>query len=307
MNGFGFTAKKRKSLASMALAFLLVCVFSLSALAQYKGAPVKKDRLLKALRSKQFQTRDIVTIINQNGVDFKLTPEDKNLLIAAGARPEVIKAVSDNPRLASNSDTVLAKNRRSKAAKKPVEANYEDLLDQAMFAYKDQKNPRRAAQILDAAVRVNPRNAAAYQMLGFVNLYGLNDAAAAEKLMREAIRNGGSAVFRVYHDDSGSFSGRCAGSLYIAPDSLRFESDDNRHTFETSVQNVDKFRLDTESNRAWKKYPIFKVLLKIGKSDMKFRFAPVSGKRTETAMVERFVYMSKNNVVLPGATAISIR
>jgi len=303
MNGSSFTAVKIKSHAFYALAFLLILVFSLNSFAQYRGSPVKRDRLLKALRSKQFQTRDIVTIINQNGVDFALTPETKQLLVDAGARPEVIKAVSDNPRLSSNSDTILAKKSKNNRKPAPVEPNYEDLLDQAMFSYKDQKNPQRAVQILDAAVKLNPKNAAAYQMLGFVNLYGLNNPAKAEKLMRFAIANGGSAVFRVFHDDSGSFSGRCTGSLYISPDNIRFESDDNRHTFETSAQNVDKFRLDTESNRAWKKFPIFKMLLKIGKSDIKFRFAPISGKSLETQMIERFVYISKNNIELSGTTA----
>ena len=300
MNGSSFTAGKLKGFLKPAMAFCLIFAAGFNLFAQYKGAPVKKDRLLKALRSKLLQTRDIVAVINSNGVDFTLTPEMRRLLIAAGARPEVIRAVADNPRLPSNSDTILAK--KSKKNRK-LEPNYEDLLDQAMFFYKDQKNPKKAAQILDAAVKMNPNNSAAYQMLGFVNLYGLNNAANAEKLMRESIENGGSAVFRVYHDDSGSFNNRCTGSLYISPESIRFESDDNRHTFETSTVSVEKFRLDTESNRTWKKHTVFKLFLKIGKEDMKFRFAPVSGKKAESEMVERFVYISKNNLVSPGVTA----
>ena len=141
-------------------------------------------------------------------------------------------------------------------------------------------------------------------MLGFVNLYGLNDPAAAEKVMRESIENGGSAVFRVYHDDTGSFSGRCTGSLYISPETIRFESDDNLHTFETSTANVDKIKLDTESNRIWKNRSIFKVFLKIGKDKAKFRFAPITGKEDESKMVEKFVAISKFNRILQPATAI---
>lgn len=294
MNGSSFTAKKLKGLIKITLACFLIFTACLNTFAQYKGAPVKKDRLIKALRSKQLQTRDIVAVINSNGVDFTLTAETRQTLIAAGARPEVIRAIADNPRFDSNSTS--AKNRRSIRKENKLPANYEDLLDQAMFSYKDQKNPQNAARFLETAVRLNPKKPEAYQMLGFINLYGLNDPAAAERLMREAITNGGSAVFRVYHDDSGSFNGRCTGSLYISPESIRFESDDNRHTFETSTVNIDKLRLDRESNRLWKKYPVFKIFLRIGEEDVKFRFAPMSGKESESAMVERFVYISKNKI-----------
>jgi hypothetical protein len=306
MNGLSFTAEKLKDFNKIALACFLILAGGISLFAQYKGAPVKKDRLVKALRSKQLQTRDIVTVINSNGVDFTLTPETKRALISAGARPEVIKAVSDNLRSA-NDDNTFAGNRRSNRTKKPLPPDYDDLLDQAMFFYKDQKNPKGAVQFLETAVRLNPKKPEAYQMLGFVNLYGLNNPSSAEKLMREAITNGGSAVFRVYHDDSGSFNGRCSGSLYISPDSIRFESDDNRHTFETSSVNIDKFKLDTESNRNWKNHSVFKVILKIGKSDMKFRFAPISGKEVESEMVERFVYASKNNLNFTGFAGVYFR
>ncbi len=293
MNGSSFTAKKLKVLIKITFACFLIFSACLNCFAQYKGAPVQKDRLIKALRSKQLQTRDIVAVINSNGVDFTLTPETRQLLIAAGARPEVIRAIADNPRLG---DTFSAKTRKNSRTQNKLPANYEDLLDQAMLSFKDQKNSQNAVRYLETAVRLNPKKPEAYQMLGFINLYGLNNPAAAEKLMREAITNGGSAVFRVYHDDSGSFNNRCTGSLYISPETIRFESDDNRHTFETSSVNIDKLRLDRESNRLWKKYPVFKIFLRIGEEDVKFRFAPISGKQSESAMVERFVYISKNNL-----------
>jgi len=295
-----------KGFTRFALACLLILSGGVDLLAQYKGAPVKKDRLVKALRSKQLQTRDIVAVIKSNGVDFALTPETRRLLVAAGARPEVIRAVADNPRLRLRDDSTFAENRRSKPAPKPSPApDYDELLAQAMFSFKDRRNPRDAVRYLETAVRLDAGKPEAYQMLGFVNLYGLNDPARAEKLMRQSFAHGGSAVFRVYHDDSGSFNGRCSGSLYISPETIRFESDDNRHTFETSVVNIDKFRLDTESNRDWKKYPVFRILLKIGKSDIKFRFAPISGRAAESAIIERFVYVSKNNFDFAGLTVKS--
>ncbi len=284
---------KLRSIIKITLACFLILVNAVNLFAQYRGAPVKKDRLIKALRSKQLQTNDIVAVIKSNGVDFMLTAEIKKILISAGARPEVINAVADNFRL--NKD--YAKNRN----KKP---NYDELLEQAMYSYKEQKNPTGAVRFLETAVKLNPKNPAAYQMLGFVNLYGLNNPAEAEKLMRQAIENGGSAVFRVYHDDSGGFRTRCSGSLYISPETIRFESDDNRHTFETSIVNVDKIKLDTESNRNWKKHSIIKVFLKIGKDKANFRFAPISAKEDESKMVERFVAASKSNNNYPSVAAV---
>jgi tetratricopeptide (TPR) repeat protein len=275
--------------------------------AQYKGSPVKKERLIQALRSRQFQARDIVVIINSNGVDFPLTPETRRSLIAAGARPEVIQAISANLRIPKNGDSLVARAEKNNKPRriKPVAPDYDDLLDRAIYSYKEQRNPQNAVQILQTAARVNPQNPAAYQMLGFVYLYGLNDFAQAEKSMQESFANGGSAVFRVYHDDNGKFSKRCTGSLYISQHTMRFESDDNVHTFETLAVNVDKIKLDTESTKGWKKHSIFKVILKFGKEEAKFRFAPLTGDLAVSRMVERFISSANSNISPAGTAKVS--
>lgn len=296
MNPPIFTIKQRKNFKELAAACFLILIATAGLIAQYKGAPVKKDRLVQALRSRQLQTQDIVTIINTNGVDFRLTAEIKKTLVAAGARPEVIKAVSNNSRLApKNDDPARVGNNKTNRKGKSAPPNYDDLLDQAIRSFKDRRNPKDAARLLETAAKINPKNPEAYQMLGFVQLYGLNNPAQAEKSMRESFANGGSAVFRVYHDDNGKFTNRCTGSLYISQDSMRFESDDNRHTFETTSVNIDKIKLDTESTRVWKKHSVFKIFLKIGKDKAKFRFAPVTGVSEESKMVARFIAASNSN------------
>lgn len=301
-----FAIKANGSLVKISAACFLILLVGGNLIAQYKGAPVKKNRLVQAIRSRQLQTQDIVTIINTNGVDFLLTSETRKTLIEAGARPEIIKAVVNNPRLPSGNDNVAAKSGRSNINRrnKPAPPNYEDLLDRAIYSYKDKKNPKGAIRILEAAAKSEPANPAAYQMLGFVYLYELNDIAQAEKSMRESFANGGSAVFRVYHDDNGKFTSRCDGSLFISQNSLRFESDDNRHTFETTSVNIDKIKLDTESTRVWKKHSVFKVFLKIGKDKARFRFAPLTGVLEESKMVERFIAASNlnKNSAASGAT-----
>ena len=301
-----FTIEIKKIIIKAVAACLLILTAAVAPLlAQYRGAPVKKERLVRALRSRQLQTGDIVTIINRNGVDFRLTTETRKLLIAAGARPQVIEAISNNSRVsAPDNSATIAKTVRRNVKTKPAAPDYDDLLEQAIYSYKDQKNSKSAVQILKTAARVKPENPAAYQMLGFVYLYGLNDLAQAEKSMRESFTNGGSAVFRVFHDDNGKFTNRCTGSLYISQNTLRFESDDNVHTFETSTVNIEKLKLDTESTREWKKRSIFKVILKFGKEEAKFRFAPLTGIQEESKMVERFVAASNSNINPTGSAAL---
>jgi tetratricopeptide (TPR) repeat protein len=299
MNRPIFTIRARPSFFKLAAACFLILLAAGHLFAQYKGSPVKKDRLIQALRTRQLQTRDIVTIINRNGVDFEMTPAVRKSLIAAGARPEVIKAASSNPRVPAknNAATTTAKAGKNNQVrrKSPAPQSYDDLLEQAIYFYKDQKNPRGAVRILENAVKLNPASPAAYQMMGFIYLYELNNLALAEKSMRESFINGGSAVFRVFHDDNGKFTGRCTGSLYISQDNLRFESDENVHTFETSIVNIEKIKLDTETTRTWKKRSIFKIFLKIGKEEAKFRFAPITGQPEESRMAERFIAASNSN------------
>ena len=297
-----FNSIKSKSYIKIATACFLIFITGINTFAQYKGAPVKKERLIKALKSKQLQTGDIVTVINTNGVDFQLTEEVKKALIAAGARPEVIKAIAENQRFSNGNDNFANSKRRGKTSAQ----DYDELLNQAMFSYKDQKNPKTAVRYLETALKMKPKDPKAYQMLGFVNLYGLNNLTEAQKYMRESIINGGSAVFRVYHDDNGNFTGRCSGSLFVSPENIRFESDDNIHTFETSTVNVEKIKLDRESSKIWKNHTIFKVFLKIGKAEAKFRFAPITGNVQESQMVAQFVEESRTNS-FPGIAMISMR
>lgn len=284
-----FKIENKKIFFKAFAAVLLIFITASGALAQYKGAPVKKERLLKALKSRQLQTGDIVAVISSNGVDFELTNDTRKSLIAAGARPEVIKAIEENQRAADNN---LAK---SKRRGKKTAADYDELLSQAITIFKDQRNARSAINYLEAALKIKPKDPKAYQMLGFINLYGLNNLTEAQKYMRESIVNGGSAVFRVFHDDNGNFIKRCSGSLYISPEKIRFESDDNQHTFETSTINIDKIKLDKESSKVWKDHTIFKVFLKLGKTEAKFRFAPITNNVQESQMVAQFVEESQNN------------
>jgi hypothetical protein len=294
-----FLSKENKRLIKIIAVCLLILTAAGNLFGQYKGEPVKKDKLVQALRSKQLQTRHIVAIINSNGVDFRLTPETRKELLAAGARPEIIQAVIYNFRGVSKNDVALAETENTKSinnaavksedVKPPTPPSYNDLLIQAMNYHEKMANSHEAMSILKEAAKLEPENPLTYQMIGYVYLYGLNDFAWGEKSMRDSIRLGGSAVLRVKHDDDGKFTQMCEGSLYISRDTVRFESDNNAHTFETTKQNVNKIKIEKLSTSLWKNRSVYRIILRDGKNQSKFRFSPLTGKRVESELVQRLI------------------
>jgi hypothetical protein len=352
---------------------MMVAAAALSVTAQYKGTPATKDGLIKALRSHQFQTRDFVNLIQNNGVDFQVTPDVEQELVAAGARPQMIAAAKSNYRapavatttkiqgsqtaptgtqlgkpkgeamskteiisLLSNgvadervranveargvnfkttpSDkqeiraaggSVALSNLVEQSYLNPYEGNaqtsnvpsaqtvsYDDLINLAVQQI-GVANYAAAGQTLDKAITLDPSQPRAYQVVGTTLLYGGGDLATAEKFMRKAIELGGSAVFRVYHDDDGVFNTVCTGSLFVAKDTVRYESDDNRHTFETSTADIKNAKMQggfrqALNNKAY--VGSFNIKLNSSDKDSKnYNFAPGSGKQAESSLILRLI------------------
>lgn len=333
----------------------------------YKGLAVKKEKLISVLRSKQLQTREIVNIINTNGVDFQVTPTVQTELVGAGARPEVIVAIRNNYRAPAvtkpNSGatgktkfsgsplgkeaiiTLLENGVADSQVRKNVEArgvsfkataqikneiksaggsvallnligasyvsgesdaptssgnttasnavvDYDSLIDRAVDLYDNKKDKQGALNSLQEAVKLDANNARAYQLLGFMNLYGFSNFAEAERNMKESLTRGGSAVFRVFHDHDGLFTDTCTGSLYVAKDTVRFESDDNAHTFQTNDADIQKIKTNSAFRRAFQtKSGSFQIVLKSGddKNGVKFSFAPLTDNIAESKMVIRLI------------------
>lgn len=289
-----------KNFFGLILFFLLLAVPDM-VFGQYAGSPVKKDRLIRELRSKQLQTRDIIQVINESGVDFKLTPLLQNELIAAGARPAVIDAVRNNYRNSNQSSgkPLSAKNNANKTLPgttnvvvQPTANTYNNLLAQAIDFYDNKKDRQAANDALQKAVSLQSGNPRAYQLLGFMNLYGARNFDEAERYWKKAISLGGSAVLRVIHDHNGVFITSCQGSLYIARDKVRFESDDNKHTFETSDQNIKEIKVNSIFKRLVQlKQGSFKIALRkeFKDDETNFSFAPLSGNTDESKMIIRLV------------------
>ena len=352
------------------MACLVVLLATGSLLAQYKGSPVKKEKLLSVLRSKQLQTREIVGVIKSNGVDFQLTDAVESELTKAGARPEVLSAIRDNYRQPARSNAVtnskdgkkfsgqpLAKDAivtllengvADAQVRKNVEArgvsfktnaqitkeikaaggsvalvnlitasyvdpnagsgatsvnagnnaggdDYDALVDKSVSQYDVSKDVAGAIVTLQQAIKLEPNNARAYQLLGFTYLYGQKNFAEAEKYMREAVNRGGSAVFRVFHDHDGLFGETCQGSLFVAKDAVRFESDNNIHTFQTDDANIKQVKMNSIFKTFYKaKAGSFKIVLKSGETDsVKYSFAPLTDNALESKMIIRLI--GKNN------------
>lgn len=340
--------------------FSLVCLSApagLSARQTSSDAPVKKDKLVKVLRSKQYQAREIAKIIAEQGVDFQLTPDVQAELVGAGARPEVLEAVRRNYRAAPianipkkaaasinplSSDQIIAllKKDGDAAARRKVQSNgvnfratpqilneitraggsvallklvsiafvnagnggagnnvgkasgYDNLIDKALELYGNQHDKQGAIDVLRQAVNLNPSNSRAFQLLGSINLYGLGNFVEAERNMREAIRHGGSAVFRVFHDHNGTFTFGCEGSLYVAADTVRYEADDNRHTFQTLDADIKEVKTNGTLRRLIQiKNGSFKIVLRnrADDDDKKFNFAPLTNKMDESKMIIRLI------------------
>ena len=347
--------------------YILICLLTLlmtaSTFAQYKGSPVKKEKLLGVLKSRQLQTREIVNVIKSNGVDFQITPAIELELAYAGARPEVIAAANANYRAPSVAKgaaipskfngqplskdaiiTLLQNGVKDVQIKKNISArgvnfkpsvsekaelkkagatvtlialmdasfsnpnqntaanndtggskttadNYQNLVDKAVEQYDSTKDTPGAIATLQQAVKADPNEARPYQQMGYMYLYGQKNFAEAEKNMREAITRGGSAVFRVFHDHDGMFTTSCDGSLFVAKDGVRFESDDNKHTFETTDVNIKQIKMNSIFKTFYKaKSGSFKIILKSGENDsVKFSFAPLTDNALESKMIIRLI------------------
>lgn len=271
------------------IAAALLAVSPLFAAAQYTGDAVKRDRLVSVLRSKRFQTRDIVQIIRENGVDFRLTSDVQNELTTAGARPPVLDAVKSNYRGGAPSGSAKASS--TVGTKGAPRNTYNGLIDQAVEAFDGRKDLKATNDLLNRAVAMQPSNPRAHQFLGFLNLYGYKNFNESEKHWKKAISLGGSAVLRVIHDrGGGTFVASNQGSLYIAKNTVRFESDDNKATFETSDSNIKKIEVNSKLKRMFQfKGGSFKIELVKEDKTANYNFAPLSGKTDESKMIIRLI------------------
>jgi tetratricopeptide (TPR) repeat protein len=265
----------------LGLLLLLICALPIVVSAQYQGSPVTRDRLVQTLKSRQFQTADIIQVIREHGVDFRLTPAIEAELVAAGARPGVIDAVRRNYRGGMTG---------GRSGPTRGGESYSSLIEDAIEAYDVRRNYKEANDLLLRATNLQPRNPRAFQLLGYLNLYGFKNFNEAERYWKQSLSLGGAAVLRVIHDHDGVFSRTCQGSLYISRSIVRFEGDTNEHTFETTDSNIKKIEVNNRFVRLFQlKGGSFKLVLEREDGRSNYNFAPLSGKSDESKMIIRLI------------------
>lgn len=251
---------------------------------KFTGAPLTKDAIV-ALLENGVTDAQIRKNVNTRGVNFQVNPQILAELKKAGGTVALLNLVASS----------YVKTNVEVAPVKPAVPTtaeiYDGLIDKAVDLYDNKQDKQGALAALQDAVKLDANNARAYQLLGFMNLYGFTNFAEAERYMKESISRGGSAVFRVFHDHSGSFSEFCKGSLYVAKDTVRFEADDNVHTFQTNDADIQKIKTNSAFKRAFQsKNGSFQIVLKSGDKDgVKFSFAPLTDKIEESKMLIRLV------------------
>lgn len=127
------------------------------------------------------------------GVNFKSTAAIKNEIKVAGGSVALLNLIAlsyvdPNQSSAGNNPVVAGKG----------SSDYDGLIDKAVDQYDNKKDKPGALTTLQQAVSMDANNSRAYQLLGFMNLYGMSNFNEAERYMKESLSRGGSAVFRVF-------------------------------------------------------------------------------------------------------------
>ncbi len=274
-----------RSVISISFCFLLMS--SSDTLAQYKGMPVKKDKLVRVIRTKQLSTREIVTVIKTNGVDFKVTPLIEAELSGAGARPEVLSAASSNYRAPAS---------QKQPVPTPIERaadDYDQLYDQAYNTLSqivtvtslDQASSisRSVIEISNRAIKLDPSRPDAYKLICTNHIF-MRNFGEAERNCQMAVDRGGSLAFPVYH-----LSGTPhLETLYIGKDSLSIES--NQKLFQFIGREVSNLRNENDYELGTASVAVFSMqTYKDGRQDIWHYTPGNTGTKQEANMIMQLI------------------
>lgn len=237
--------------------------------------PLSKAAIITALQNGSPADRVEQTIVAR-GVDFKINPQTTREINLVGGTRSLIKVIGEYYK------PVAAAVNGVFAANAPRAPDYDDLTDLATGALQE-RNSSRAKQLLLQAINLDSSQPGAYQLLGFEELYGRRDIAAAEAPMRAAIERGGSAVFRVYHADVGDFGSYCEGSLFITKTGVSFRADNGIDTFEATDLDIKEMKTN-----GWVGIQLGAFHIKVNKavgSRGNYNFAPATTLKAEAQLI----------------------
>ncbi len=255
---------------------------------KYTGSPVTKDRLIRAVRSKQFAVPILVKQIRLSGVDFELTPSVDGELRAARANAQIITAVRENYRYAGvRPATGNAKPPRDTAGEQYESLIYEGLdalgqLGQSSSSADVAEIGREIQQIGNRAVRLNAARPEGYRLVGSGNLL-LRNFAEAERYLQQAVDRGGSIAFPVLH---------LAGNphlevVHIGKGFMTVESDQKFFQFNTGESANAQRQQDYAAGIRLATFSI--ATAKAGRSDVWYFAAATTGMPAEADMIIRLL------------------
>ena len=282
---------------SLATAAMLLIATGPALAQKYSGSPVTKDRLLRAVRSKQFAVPVVVRQIQESGVDFEMTPVVESELRGVNANPKIIDAVRANYRYAGAAPSRTGTGRtvqpppiveRDTNGERYEQLYYEgvEVLARLQLAY----DPVQAVGITrsaigygEQAVKLSPTRPEAYALIAAGHLFSQNFA-EAERYGEMSLERGGSLAFLVYH---------LAGephpeTLHIGKGFLTVES--NQKFFQFNGRESSNPRVQGDYQVGMMRVPVFSFsTFKDGRNDV-WNFAPgYTAMPQEAALIVRLI------------------
>jgi hypothetical protein len=280
----------RSSIGVVSIGFILAA-FSHLAAQNYTGSPVTKDRLLKAVKSRQFSVPILVKTIKTSGTDFEVTPAVERELEAARANRAVIDAARENYRY---------KGAGRRNVPKPALDTSNENYDQYYYEGLEKLNQIRMASSVDQvqaiskaiialgnrAISLNRARPEAYTLVGAANV-ALRNFSEAQKYGQFALDRGGNLAFPVYH-----LSGTPhIETLYIGKGFVTIESD--QKFFQFAGREVSNPMPQQDYMMGNVRVAVFSIMTsKAGRNDIWY-FAP--GSTGTTGEANMILQLIRNN------------
>lgn len=281
------------------IGFALFCFVPVFA-QKLTGKPITKNGLLIAARMGK-STRDLVLLINRNGVNFPMNAATERELTNAKLRPEVVEAVQNNLRgttpvtsIAANRTSATTSNVNVSVDKEEKETeNYEQLYFQAVGLFNQLRtstSPQQASGIAqniqnlgNQAIRQSPDRPEAYTILGYLSLLK-GDVDNAERYGQEAINRGGTLRFSVYHLEGSPH----LETLYINKDYVSVESGQKYHPFNN--REINKVEPQNSINVMGRNVAVFNLCTTKNNSHYDWYFSPAdTGTPQEANLIMRLI------------------
>lgn len=286
---------------------ILLCSVSISA-QKYTGSPVTKVRIMRVISSKEFSLPNIIQVINEHGVDFKMTSAVEEEFLAIKTRPQIIEALKNNYRApavtTTASTTKTTTNNRSNTGNENTgssqvstesskDEKYEELyyqglqlINQIRTATSQQQVVNIASKIVEIgnqAIELNESRPEAYKLVGSGLMFG-GKYDMAVKYAQQAVDLGSSVAFPVWH----LYGTTHQEVLYIGKNYITVES--NQEYFQFSSEQIREaspqgyYNLPNGNSVA-----VFGVgTLKNGRTDAWY-FSPSSGTVQEAQMIVQLI------------------